>query len=313
MKTKAILLGALAITTLAGCNNENDHIADGPQNATFTASISGQKNTRAYDRTWENGDAIGITGTSHNKEYTNIRYTTVNGDGTFTVATPGQEIYYQDNNEVSFTAYYPQGESTDITASTVKQENQKQFDFLYGTGTGSKASPNVALAFNHQMTKLVLTIQKGADVSYAEVQEAKLSLGGFLHVGTFNGLTGVVEATGEEATNWCFAGNANTTYNAPRTLDANAETVSYTLILFPQVFATTLPFEASLEGRQEFKANLDFTAANRAAGDEHPGNYWTGGRQYNMSIKLNKTGITVEGCTITEWNVVSGGDPVEAQ
>lgn len=313
MKTKAILLGTLVMAILAACSNdESEHIANGSKNApTFTASIDGLVNTRAYNQVWENNDAIGITGTSGNKQYTNVKHITT-GNGNFDVADAAQTIYYQDDNNVSFTAYYPWSESTTITAGTEKQKEQSTFDFLYGTGTGSKASPNVALAFTHKMAKVVLTIKKGADVGFDEVKAAKLSLEGFLHKGTFNGLTGEVTATEGAVSGWCFAGNAEAAADndAPKTENTADETVSYTLILFPQTFAAKLPFSATLEGKQTFKADLDFTTANSK--DENPGNYWIGGRQYNMSITLNKTGITVNGCTIQKWDETNGGD-VSAQ
>lgn len=89
------------------------------------------------------------------------------------------------------------------------------------------------------MAKLVLTIRKGDGVSYQEVQDAVLSLGGFKNNGTFNVTDGTATATGDNLTaDWTFAGNTTETgYNAPLSKDDAAETVSYTLILFPQVFS----------------------------------------------------------------------------
>lgn len=143
MKTKVLLLGTLAIA-LAACNNdENTTIDTGDGRALFSASIGAQ--TRAFDTSWEGDDQIGITGT---KTYTNVAYQTTNGDGNFTVSTPGKDIYYQDDNTVNFTAYYPWNDLgagvTEISADTWGQSDQKNFDFLHATATGSKAKPNVA-------------------------------------------------------------------------------------------------------------------------------------------------------------------------
>lgn len=304
-------MSTLVMVSLAACNNdENENLTNGSQNTpTFTASIDGLVNTRATDQTWGNGDAIGITGKSGETQYTNVQYTTTAGDGNFTVAKESESIYYQDGSEVYFTAYYPwNGTSTTITASTEEQSKQNTFDFLYGTGTGSKSSPDVELSFKHKMAKVAFTIEKGKGVSFDEVKAAKLSLRGFFHQGTFDGLTGTATATEGEVTDWCFAGNiATPAYNAPYTTDDTNETVTYTLICFPQAFAATLPFAATLDGKQTFKAELDFTTANTAAGDENTGNYWTGGRQYNMGIRLNKAGVTVTGCNIEPWTEADGG------
>ena len=314
MKAKTIIMATLAASVLVACNNDENNVIDtGSSKATFTATIDGQVNTRAYDRTWEANDAIGISGTSGSTVYTNVRYVTTGGNGDFTVGTPGNEIYYQDDNSVTFTAYYPwtnlAADATTITADTRAQASQSDFDFLWSRQTGSKASPNVQFIFAHKMAKLVLTIQKGNDVSYQEVQDAVLSLGGFKYSGTFNVTDGTTSTADDLATGWTFAGNTSETgYNAPFVPNATAESVSYTLILFPQEFSSPLPITATLTGMQSFSATLDFTAANVDAGDTDAKNEWVAGRQYNLSVTLHKTDITVDGCTIQGWDEANGGN-----
>ena len=202
MKAKIIFMATLAAAVLTACNNDENNVIDtGSSKATFTATIDGQVNTRAYDRTWEANDAIGISGTSGSTVYTNVRYVTTGGNGDFTVGTPGNEIYYQDDNPVTFTAYYPWNNLatgvTTIAADTRAQASQSDFDFLWSRQTGSKATTNVQFLFAHKMAKLVLTIQKGDDVSYQEVQDAVLSLRGFKYNGTFNVTDGTATATGD--------------------------------------------------------------------------------------------------------------------
>ena len=317
MKAKTIFMATLAAAVLTACNNDENTVIDiGASQATFTAAIDGQVNTRAYDRTWEAGDAIGISGISGGITYTNVQYIT-DSDGTsgnFTVGTQGNEIYYQDDNSVTFTAYYPwanlAADATTIAADTRAQASQSDFDFLWSRQTGSKATTNVQFLFAHKMAKLVLTIQKGDDVSYQEVQDAVLSLRGFKYNGTFNVTDGTATATGDNLTaDWTFAGNSTETgYNAPLSKDDAAETVSYTLILFPQEFSSPLPITATLTGMQSFSATLDFTAANVDAGDTDAKNEWVAGRQYNLSVTLHKTDITVDGCTIQGWDEANGGN-----
>ena len=214
---------------------------------------------------------------------------------------------------MTFTAYYPwanlAADATTITADTRAQASQSDFDFLWSRQTGSKASPNVQFLFAHKMAKLVLTIQKGNDVSYQEVQDAVLSLGGFKYSGTFNVTDGTTSTADDLATGWTFAGNTSETgYNAPFVPNATAESVSYTLILFPQEFSSPLPITATLTGMQSFSATLDFTAANVDAGDTDAKNEWVAGRQYNLSVTLHKTDITVDGCTIQGWVEADGGN-----
>lgn len=95
MKAKTIFMATLAAAVLTACNNDENNVIDtGSSQATFTAAIDGQVNTRAFDQTWEADDAIGISGTSGSTVYTNVKYVTTGGNGNFTAGTSGNEIYY---------------------------------------------------------------------------------------------------------------------------------------------------------------------------------------------------------------------------
>lgn len=244
-----------------------------------------------------------------------MSYTTTGADGNFTVSTPGQDIYFQDEQPVTFTAYYPWNNLTagvtTIAADTRDQAGQNGFDFLWAQASGSKAQPRVSFHFAHKMTKVVFTIHRGADVSFSEVQSAALSLGGYVAEGTFDAANGVATATGEAvAQPQTFAGSGTDADNAPSDVNSEANTVAYTLILFPQEFASALTFTANLGTAQTLTASLDFTEGNRNAQDEEPKNAWVAGRQYNMDITLNKTSINVGTCTITAWEDLDAGHVV---
>lgn len=313
MRIETFLLGAFAIAMLTACSNDENGVIDNPvSKATFSATIDGP-GTRAFDQQWEDQDAIGISGESGAKIYTNVKYVKTDGSNTFTVAVPDQEIYYQDNGIVQFTAYYPwndlNGETT-IKADTWLQADQKSFDFLWAQAPGRKTVPNTSVAFEfaHKMAKVVLTVKKGADVSFDEVKAAVMSLEGFKHMGNFDITTGIATAGGHASTMWQFANAETDTHNARVAVNETAETVAYTLIVFPQEFGSKLPISAELPGKQTFKTELDFTAANEHAGDTNPQNEWVAGRQYNLSVTLHKTDIEVEGCTITGWTPADGGN-----
>lgn len=307
VKSKMIA-AAVSTLMLAACNNE-ETVPDretAQDMAHFSATIAGPA-TRAYDQIWEANDEIGISGTSGEVQYTNVCYFTSGGNGNF--SPKGGKIYYQTDGEVTFTGYYPWNDlkgGTTITADTWGQKEQKKFDFLWAQAKGSKEHPEVAFTFAHKMAKVVLTVKCGADVNYDEVKAAVLTLDGFKHGGSFNTATGTAEATGNKSAMWVFAGNTeNEVYNAPFKYDDEKQTVSYTLIFFPQVFDAALPFTAELTGKQSFTADLNFTAANAEIDKTNAKNEWVAGRQYNMGIVLNKTGIKVEGCTIAPWEEVS--------
>lgn len=296
--TFAIMLLASG-AMLAACTQEklSDEIPAGQ----VPLQVSSDILTRAYDNVWEAGDAIGITGTSGSKTYTNVSYTTT-GDGHFSITNSGEEIYFQNDDEVTFTAYYPWNDDTEFeNVDTWYQAEQKTFDFLWAQATGSKASPNVAFSFNHVMSKLVITVKAGDDVTLSEIQNAKLSLSGFNHLGTFD-VTNGSTSTVNNADEYIFAGNANSRYNAPFTEDDAESSRTFTLILFPQLFGSYPTFKAEFTtpDTQEFTADLDFTSANATRSDNPARNEWVAGRQYNLIVTLHKTPSNNSG-SIGNW------------
>lgn len=118
MKKTTLLTITLAAATLTACNNDNPTPGTGADEPNFTASIATA--ARAYDNTWESGDAIGISGQSGDKTYSNLKYTT---DGTGAFAAAGDHIYFQNNAEVIFTAYYPWSDATATPASPTRATN----------------------------------------------------------------------------------------------------------------------------------------------------------------------------------------------
>lgn len=291
---KYLLMSALAITTLAGCSNEDSEA--GAECPNFTATIGAQ--TRAFNQSWESGDEIGISGANR----TNVCYRTTVGDGDFAVKTQGNQIYFQGDGPTTFTAYYPwknlSAGTTTIEADTRQQAQQKSFDFLWATASGSKDYPKVAFQFAHKMAKVSITVKPGSNMSYEEAKNTQFSLKGFQHTGSFNINTGstTLKSGSEE---WTFTSFALAD-------DAN-ETMTFSFIFFPQTFSTPLQFLAA-QDTHTLKAEIDFTSANREKDGAAAKNEWVAGRQYNLSVTLNKTEITVDGYNINSWNAVNGDE-----
>lgn len=308
--TEHVIAAALTLVTLAGCGSDDigPDVSAKKDRPDFTATIGGTQ-TRASDWQWEAGDEIGISGGFR----TNVCHLTKEGDGRFTVKTPGDEIYFQDEGEVTFTAYYPwnslAGDASAINADTWEQARQKGFDFLWAQASGKKEAPEVAFTFAHRMAKVVLTVRPGNGVDYNnEVKAALLSLEGFRHKGVFHIADGSTVVDDASMGQWKFAGNENAACNAPATFNDAEGTVAYSLIFFPQEFDKPLPFSAELPGGHVLKAAIDFTAANREKDGADAQNEWVAGRQYNLTVTLHKTGIALDNCTITPWSEVDGGN-----
>ncbi|MDE7118796.1 MAG: fimbrillin family protein [Bacteroidaceae bacterium] len=301
--SKYFLIPALAIMTLAGCSNEDTdtEVTNRQDTPDFTATIADVQ-TRAFDQSWESGDEIGISGANR----TNVCYHTESGNGNFAVKKYGDQIYFQHDGATAFTAYYPwnnlNGGATTIEADTRAQANQKRFDFLWAQASGKKEFPKVAFTFAHKMAKVSLTVKPGNGMSYDEAKKARLSLNGFRHTGSFNVTDGnTTVKDGSEA--WTFTNFAH--FN-----DAE-RTVTFSFIFFPQTL-NKLEFLAELElagsNMHSLRAEIDFTAANREKDGPAAKNEWVAGRQYNLSVTLNKTDITEVECAINPWNEVKGDE-----
>ena len=244
-----------------------DNLLQEPVEARVSASI-GSMATRAYDTTWENGDAIGIIGGG----YTDIRY--VHHNGLWAVEDASGPILFQTPDDVDFTAYYPQGaETTDVTIGA--NTAQRKIDFLYGTGTGGVRTDGVVdFSFSHRMSRLVLNFIAGPGVDLADLSGYTLS--GLSMTGSFDTATGTAYATGAAS---------------DLTMDATGITSS-SLILFPQE-----GYEATLKvalGGQTFTATLTFPKANAVQGLES-------GYSYSYNVTIKKEGLSITQAGIEPW------------
>lgn len=320
MKSKYVALAALALA-LSACNNNDD--TDGKVDtesteARFFGEINGATN-RAAGTVWTKDDAIGITGTSGNTTYTNIKYEYTGGNGIlFTAVTSANTIYYQNSNEVSFTAYYPFGGTEkdtplevtktltaadqDATNKSVdgKFTPQSQIDFLYGTGKGQRTSNDgkVELKFEHKMSKLVLNFIQGDDVDLNGLTQYKLE--NLEMAGTFDAAQGTAAASDTQSTT--------------KTLTIQKDGGSFTdnrssLILFPQAVSTaTLTVTV---GDNEYTATLQIP--EKTAGSS--GNGLESGKSYTYNVTVSKKEISISKADIIDWTegiTVEGGGNVDA-
>ena len=266
-RNKFYLLAAATALFLSACNNEEVPGTQESDLVRVSASI-GSMATRAYDTTWENGDAIGIIGGG----YTDIRY--VHHNGLWAVEDASGPILFQTPDDVDFTAYYPQGaETTDVTIGA--NTAQRKIDFLYGTGTGGVRTDGVVdFSFSHRMSRLVLNFIAGPGVDLADLSGYTLS--GLSMTGSFDTATGTAYATGAAS---------------DLTMDATGITSS-SLILFPQE-----GYEATLKvalGGQTFTATLNLPMADVMNGLES-------GYSYSYNVTIKKEGLSITQAGIEPW------------
>lgn len=287
---KKIFLFAAATLTLTGCSNDNEPaVPSGSDVATITAQI-GQVQSRAANTSWTAGDKIGITTTGNTKEYVNMEYTVADlAAGSFT----GNPIYFQKNGvDVTFTAYYPfagtEGSSAGIIsnntlAANQSEVNQPTIDYLWAQATGSRTNHNINFTFAHKMSKLTLTFKNGDDTDVSLI--TSYTIANLLHNGNFNTFTGVASATG-------FITD-DITMNVTGASDGKAVP---SVILYPQTGVGDLPLSVMLDG-ETYKCVLHI-----------PDDELIAGSNYNFTVRINKTGMSVVGSSITDWNDVDGGE-----
>lgn len=281
------VVAATLLTLLTAC--EQDHtepvaVSDCP---TFSALIDGL-HTRASDDTWENGDKIGISG----GKFSNVCHVAEFIDSLlfFTVENPEQQIYFQGSNKVVFTGYYPyssQEASTGlINISTEDQTQQRNFDFLWASAEGSRTESEVKLKFAHKMSKVTFIFENGKDMDVSAIN--KIRVNGLVVEGSFNTITGVCGIASEAPT-------------APISMILtdvmNGQSVT-PLLLIPQTIETgSVKLEIYDSNSQYFVCNLTI-----------PDKELLAGTNYNYTITVNKTGLKVNSCTLSDWITENGED-----
>ena len=299
MKKFRFLYIAAAALLFAACANEEDGIGNnGPVAATVKADISNNIKTRgtADDNSWTAGDAIGVHVTSSG--YTtgdNKKYVTTNGDGTFEAADNNNTIYFKNNEETTFSAYYPYSESLkngkmDWNMDEVKANQPCKADVLFASGaTASKASPTVNFTdaehnFKHCMSLVEFKIKPGQGVKYNNYRFNRLELKGIFRSGKFDTKTGSVETVGNRGSigrdfdDVYFENEESFAYiMLPQSLESNKMDIDIYLLLNDSEVKYTTPITPSTNGQFE------------------------GGKKYTYNITVKNTGITIENANIVPW------------
>ena len=299
MRKFRFLYIAAAALLFAACANEEDGIGNnGPVAATVQADISNNIKTRgtADNNSWTAGDAIGVYVTSYS--YTtgdNKKYVTTNGDGTFEAADNNNIIYFKDNKETTFSAYYPYSESLtdgkmDWNMAEVEESQPCRADVLFASGaTASKASPTVNFTdlehrFKHCMSLVEFKIKPGQGVKYNNYKFNRLELKGIFTSGKFDTRTGLVETVGDRMTfirnfnDVSFESETSFAYiMLPQSLESNKMDIDIYLLLNDSEVKYATPITPSTNGQFE------------------------GGKKYTYNITVKNTGITIEDANIYPW------------
>lgn len=290
LRNYSLLAGTMLTLALTSCGNNGieAQVYDGPVAAQVTAGINGVL-TRAMDASWDNNDAIGISCSGKNTNYDNMRYVTAGGNGDFAHdGGTASGIFFQDTEEVTFSAYYPFTGTEKSPAGTINgvttenQANQKNFDYLYAANaTTTYANPTISFTgvsvFKHKMSRLILKITTSATDGFelGDVLNGTYSISGIKHSGTFDTTDGTAAATGKVTDDWAITATPQ---------DASKQR-TYSMIFYPQG-QSTLTFKAVIGGQTYAK---DITPTLTASTSN----------TYTITVK--KTGLVVSSSTIQGW------------
>lgn len=189
---------------LAGCGQEETILPEGDGTALrVTSRIEEASLTKAVDKAWTAGDAIGIYQLNDGTvEIANRKYETAKGDGDF---TPAEGAIYLpvDGTGRDFAAYYPWnaglGESGTYTADLTAQANQEAIDLMVAepvTGI-SKTNETANLKFHHKLSKLRLTVKNGEGLASADLAGLTVRITAQKTACTYNILTNTLTPTAE--------------------------------------------------------------------------------------------------------------------
>jgi hypothetical protein len=302
---KLILLG-MAVLAMTACSKDNnpglqDKVALDVSGIKATiangANASSNVLSKATSNPWTANSAIGIfmmnTGTVTDAGGFNRQYITADGSGSFAPAAADQTIYFpvDETKKVDFTAYYPYASTltsgTTVTLNLSDQSNQSALDFLVANKvTGKdKTDPTVALVFTHKLARIQLTMKAGTGVTAADLAGMTVKIDQ-MYKKAYYGVPGMVLSAAHEDL-------------GEITLKSVTDGSIYVATIVPTTSSTApangCPMTITLANNLGVFSYTLFTGTTIDAG-----------KQYNYTVTINRTELTVTG-TITDWTVVDGG------
>ena len=298
MNKKTFSTLALATLLLTACQNDEETM----QTDTRVAlQVTSGIQTRAYDDQWEENDDIGIFGFTQGdaptQAYSNVRYVTTGGNGTFT--PDGTTIYLPtDDSYLDFVAYYPH--TTSLTADGIyavdvtNQSIQKDIDLMAASKLSANRIKNtVAFNFEHKLSKIVLSFDAGDGIALSELAGMTVQLTNQQPKATFD----VTQPDGEVV--------VGTDSPIAITLLTDADGKSAEGIVLPSANFDNMTLHLELADGSSF-FNWDLKNSQNA-------DKFEAGKKYVYDITVNRSGLGVT-ATITDWAPGNGenGEQVEA-
>lgn len=305
---KKYFVFAAAVIALAACSSEEENVQT--WNGEIRLSAVNVVQTRAaqgiQSTAFDNGEKVDVF-INENATTPSIEYLQplVYTSGTGGVLTTSDEQYYPQSNGVNIFAVYPSGVAgTNVNATNVAfdvesdQSDDKAYkasDLMVGAPAKnpvSKTSGTVQLTFKHCLSKININISAGDGITETDLQGATVTILNTTNGCTFNVQTGEVTANGAQA--------AATPITAG-TLEVREDTgvQGISAIIIPQTFLAGRRFISIKYGgdQQTPATELFYTLPHgQTAGVDFAAGY-----SYTFNITAKKSGLTLDGSTITNW------------
>jgi hypothetical protein len=303
---KKYFVFAAAVIALAACSSEEENVQT--WNGEIRLSAVNVVQTRAaqgiQSTAFDNGEKVDVF-INENATTPSIEYPQplVYTSGTGGVLTTSDEQYYPQSNGVNIFAVYPSGVAgTNVNATNVafavesdqsEEDAYKASDLMVGAPANnpvSKTSGTVQLTFKHCLSKININISAGDGITETDLQGATVTILNTTTGGTFNVQTGVVTANGAQA--------AATPITAG-TLEVREDTgvQGISAIIVPQTVSAGRQFiSIRYGGDQQTPATELFYTLPQAADVDFAAGY-----SYTFNITAKKSGLTLDGSTITNW------------
>lgn len=288
MKNNSLLLGGISLLLFA-CSVETYEFDKDISEARQQVKLTSQIATRVTGNEWDEGDEIGLymyqsgkvlSDSSLIDNSSNRKYV-VSEAGTLSPATELDCLYYPVAGSVDFIAYYPFANVEDyqLALDVSDQRFPKAIDLLYSENLTAvePSAESQNLVFEHQMSKIIFSIQPGEGYTLADMEGGSVTLKGVSVTGKFSLVDAVIVPDLIQQQITLSAVGLETSFDA-------------TAILIPQ----------SCEDAQ---AIVSLPTGERAVYHFSEGHEWDSGKQYKYEIVLTKESETesILEAEITNW------------
>ncbi len=274
---KVFLFAGVAAMAMTSCSNDIDFGGSSEGGKLQVSADIDEVRTRASGTSWDANDAIGVS-EEGSSTYTNVKFVTTDGDGKF---TSEESFYLLGDESHTIKAYYPYSEDASSNTTITFTEPT---DFMYGTATATRQSPEAKLLFKHQMSQVSFTLSDpAATKADATSSEAVVTLHNIVKGGTFDTTTGTVTP-----------GTETGDYKITTTMGSKAS-----FILPPQTFTDNKVLVSVKYNDKTYSASISLDKSTQGSDT-----------QYTLAVSKDteSSNLDVSSETITDWTPIDKGN-----